>query len=132
MVVYTGAGISTSAQIPDYRGPNGVWTLRDKGQTPEFRVTLEQALPTRGHMAIKALCDAGLCKLVVSTNVDGLHRRSGLTRDQVTELHGNIYRELCWDCNTEYLRHFDTTRPHDNQPVGLEHRTGRKCTTPGQ
>lgn len=127
LVIYTGAGISTSAQIPDYRGPNGVWTLRDKGEAPEFKVTLEQALPTRGHMAIKALVDAGICKYVVSTNVDGLHRRSGLTREQMAELHGNIYREVCWSCHKEYLRHYDTTSSRNGEAKGPDHRTGRKC-----
>ena len=45
-VIFTGAGISTSAKIPDYRGPKGVWTLRDRGEAPKFEITLQQALPT--------------------------------------------------------------------------------------
>lgn len=45
-VVFTGAGISTSAKIPDYRGPKGVWTLRDRGETAKMEITLSQALPT--------------------------------------------------------------------------------------
>lgn len=128
VVVYTGAGISTSAKIPDYRGPQGVWTLRDQGKSASMPITLEQALPTRAHMALKALMDAGLVHYVVSTNVDGLHRRSGLAADQIAELHGNIYREVCATCKTEHLRLFDTTR---NRFASLGHQTGRKCEQPG-
>ncbi len=62
MVAYTGAGVSTSAKIPDYRGPNGVWTMRDKGLSAQFDITLEQALPTPSHMALVKLKEAGLIK----------------------------------------------------------------------
>jgi hypothetical protein len=81
-VAYTGAGISTSAKIPDYRGPQGVWTLREKGLTPKMDVTLNQALPTLGHMALVSLKREGVLKFVVSTNIDGLRRRSGLRADE--------------------------------------------------
>jgi len=124
LVVYTGAGISTSAKIPDYRGPKGVWTLRDKGETPKFEVTMEQALPTTAHMSLLELEKQGIMKFLVSTNVDGLHRRSGISVDKIAELHGNCYLEKCSTCGKEYLRTFD---------VGCttHHKTGRTCDKNG-
>jgi len=122
LVIYTGAGVSTSAKIPDYRGPTGVWSLRDKGLSPNFEITIEQALPTETHMAIKELVKRGICKFVCSTNVDGLHRRSGISENEMSELHGNCYKEYCGKCNKEYLRNFDVTCSIP------DHKTGRKCT----
>ena len=90
-VAYTGAGISTSAKIPDYRGPQGVWTLRDRGETPKMEVTLDQALPTKGHMALVQLKNEGAVKFLTSTNVDGLHRRSGFGAHEMSELHGYVF-----------------------------------------
>ena len=120
-VVYTGAGISTAAKIPDYRGPNGVWTLRAQGKSVEMKINLKQAIPTYSHMALVTLYRAGLLKYIVSTNVDGLHRRSGLPDDCVADLHGNIYREYCPLCNTEYLRSFEVKSNF------VKRNTGRLC-----
>jgi len=123
MVAYTGAGVSTSAKIPDYRGPQGIWTLRDQGKSPHFEVTLEQALPTLTHMALMEWYKAGTLKFLVSTNVDGLHRRSGIPQDGMSELHGNCYLEKCRNvkCKKEFLRTFDASSGRG------DHITGRKC-----
>ena len=125
-VVYTGAGISTSAQIPDYRGPNGVWTLKAKGQMPKMKISLEAATPTYAHMALVALHQAGMLKYLVSTNCDGLHRRSGIPENAISEVHGNIYREYCEDCGAEYIRPFDV-RSKKRQFIQTERKTGRMC-----
>jgi len=129
-VVYTGAGISTSANLGDFRGPNGAWTLRDQGRSHEFKSKdFEQAYPTYAHYALSELVKREIVKYVVSTNMDGLHRRSGVLRNQISELHGNCYRELCSSCNKEYLRGFDTTKSVKNW---RNHITGRKCSCGGK
>lgn len=104
VVIHTGAGISTSAGIPDFRGPNGVWTLEEKGEKPTINIKFEDAVPTKTHMALKALIDAGHVKYIVSQNIDGLHMKSGLGREHISELHGNIFVENCNKCRTQYVR----------------------------
>lgn len=89
VVVYTGAGVSTSAKIPgrrevhvfailtgvDYRGPEGVWTLTKKGITPNKSMSLSQALPTYAHYAITALVKRGAPRrLCISQSSDFSHR----------------------------------------------------------
>jgi hypothetical protein len=88
LVVYTGAGISTAAKIADFRGPNGAWTRRDRGQAPPESISMEAAQPTMAHRALVKLLDSGVLKYVTSQNVDGLHRRSGIKAEQISELHG--------------------------------------------
>jgi len=117
-----GAGISTAASIPDYRGPNGLWTLLEKGQKvklPDFTTVT----PTYSHMALVALVKAGIVTHVVSQNCDGLHLRSGLDRIKLSELHGNCFVEFCTDCSWEYVRFFDVTERSSFR----KHVTGRYC-----
>ena len=116
---YTHIHCSNSCGIPDYRsgmntvlptGP-GVWELRAHGVTAPHgakTVPFLKALPSPTHMAIVCLHKAGLVKLTVSQNVDGLHRRSGLDPSQLAELHGNTNLETCQKCHRQYLRDFET------------------------
>ncbi|KAH8247757.1 hypothetical protein KR038_009627 [Drosophila bunnanda] len=104
VVLHTGAGISTSAGIPDFRGPKGVWTLEEKGEKPDFNVSFDEAKPTKTHMAIIALLESGYVQYVVSQNIDGLHLKSGLDRKFLSELHGNIYIEQCKKCRRQFVR----------------------------
>ncbi|MEW5313793.1 MAG: hypothetical protein WDW38_005330 [Sanguina aurantia] len=107
VMAFTGAGISTSCGIPDFRGPKGVWTLRKKKQPlPQGITPFEFAKPSFTHQAISALVACGKVVLVVSQNVDGLHLRSGVPRDKMAELHGNCFAERCTRCTFEYLRPF--------------------------
>jgi len=121
MVVHTGAGISTSSGIPDFRGPNGVWTAQSKKiPLPTASCAFDQAKPSVTHMALMELEKHGFVKYVVSCNVDCLHLRSGLPQTKLAELHGNCFAERCEKCHFEYIRDFEV------ETVGFK-LTGRRC-----
>jgi NAD-dependent SIR2 family protein deacetylase len=129
MIVFTGAGISTSAGIADYRGPQGQWTLQAKGLPRTMKtVSLLRAVPTPSHMALVSLHQAGILKHLISQNTDGLHRRSGMPPEALSELHGNANRETCNKCGRDYLRDFSC---HKGINIRRDHQTGRKCVSPG-
>ena len=103
LVVFTGAGISTESGIPDFRGPNGVWTRRDKGlPPPRWKVRPDQVRPNLGHMVIRELQDLGIMKFLISQNVDNLHLASGITPDMIAELHGNGNLMRCLECDKQF------------------------------
>ncbi|EFJ49104.1 hypothetical protein VOLCADRAFT_59916, partial [Volvox carteri f. nagariensis] len=122
--VFTGAGISTSCGIPDFRGPNGIWTLRKKKiPIPTDFTPFEYAKPSFTHMAIAALVAAGKVPYVCSQNVDSLHLWSGVPRNRLAELHGNCFAERCTQCRSEYARDFQMETV-DFKP------SGRLCDQP--
>lgn len=143
LVAFTGAGISTAAGIPDFRsGANtvlktgaGAWekhAIIDKARkegkvlnepTNKNRTAVSKALPTKCHMSMVELMNKGLLKHIISQNCDGLHRKSGIPKNQISELHGNTNLEICRDCGAEYLRDFRTRNAQNVK----EHKTGRKC-----
>lgn len=75
-----------------------MWTLEKQGKEVESDMKFEDARPTLTHMALVGLVEAGLVKHVVSQNVDGLHLKSGLSREVLSELHGNMFMEKCEKC----------------------------------
>jgi len=116
VIAFTGAGISTGAGIADFRsglntklptGP-GLWE-RPKCDRPDGNI-LEQcarAAPGRTHRILHSFWKAGILKHIISQNVDGLHRKSGIPASSVSELHGNIFVERCVSCGQEYERDYN-------------------------
>jgi NAD-dependent deacetylase len=121
VVVLTGAGISTGSGIPDFRGPQGVWTLNPKAEKtsniehylndPEVREIAWQtrvhspawtATPNAGHRAVFALEQRGHLHTLVTQNIDGLHLDAGHGRENVIEIHGTMRRAQCWGCKREW------------------------------
>jgi len=125
VVVHTGAGISTAAGIPDFRGPTGVWTLESKGLAPCVNIGFDEAIPTKTHMAILALQQCGIVKFLVSQNIDGLHVRSGYPRSRMSELHGNMFVEKCEKCFHEYFRRYPVS-------TMTQKPTGNMCSQQGK
>jgi len=126
-IIFTGAGISTSAGIPDFRGPEGVWTLRAQGKARTSPSTSSiKAIPTPSHMSIVSLFQSGYLKFLISQNTDGLHRKSGVNPNLLAELHGNSNIEKCDKCGKQYLRDY---RVRNANKVS-DHLTGRKCSKP--
>ncbi|CRL08190.1 CLUMA_CG021003, isoform A [Clunio marinus] len=116
-VVHTGAGISTSIGIPDFRGPNGVWTLEKQGIKPKIDIDFKEAIPSKTHRALKLLVERGYIQFIISQNIDGLHMRSGVKRDSLAELHGNFFVSECPKCKKRFVR--STPSPTVGQkPIG--------------
>jgi NAD-dependent deacetylase len=118
VTVLTGAGISTDSGIPDFRGPQGVWT-KDPGaermftlqaylHDPALRATAWrnraahpawQARPNAGHAALVDLERTGRLVALVTQNIDGLHQRAGSSPERVIEIHGTLSAAECLDCD---------------------------------
>eukprot|EP01132_Coremiostelium_polycephalum_P007639 gene7639-9397_t len=105
IIIYTGAGISTSADLPDFRGPNGCWTKEANKIVDDTKVpSLTEIVPTFAHMAIAKLVELDIVKFVITTNMDNLHLRSGVPVSKIVELHGNSFKERCTVCKKDYYR----------------------------
>jgi len=97
IVVFTGAGISTESGLRDFRGPDGLWTRRDKGLDTPMQDFIG-AEPNTGHQAILELQKLGKLTFLISQNVDNLHLKSGIRPEILAELHGNLARVRCVAC----------------------------------
>jgi NAD-dependent deacetylase len=117
VVVLTGAGISTESGIPDFRGPDGVWTKDPQAEKlsnihyyvadPEIRKKSWQARlahpawtakPNAGHAAIVDLERRGKLHALITQNIDGLHQRAGNSPERVIEVHGTVHDVVCLSC----------------------------------
>jgi mono-ADP-ribosyltransferase sirtuin 6 len=99
-VVFTGAGISTDSGLPDFRGPDGVWTRRDAGlPPPAMSIPMSAVRPNVAHAALVELERMGRLQFLISQNVDGLHLASGFPANKLAELHGNGELVRCLGCD---------------------------------
>jgi len=117
VVVLTGAGISTDSGIPDFRGPQGVWTknpeaekqatiqhyvadkeVRKRAWKSRLETFGQQRAPNAGHLALVALERRGKLDTLITQNVDGLHQAAGSSPARVVEVHGTTREVVCLDC----------------------------------
>ncbi len=117
VTVLTGAGISTESGIPDFRGPNGVWTKDPKAEKlsslqsymgdRDVRVQAWKlrgshpawtAAPNEGHLALAELERKGKVQTLVTQNIDGLHQAAGSSPENLIEIHGTIREVMCMEC----------------------------------
>ena len=135
ITVLTGAGISTESGIPDYRGPQGVWTTDPASMRlvdidayladPQVRRDAWQerlhhaawtATPSPGHRALVELERSGKLRTLVTQNIDGLHQMAG--SQAVLELHGTIRQAKCLECGrrTPMQEQLDRVRAGEADP----------------
>ncbi|MDA0360188.1 MAG: NAD-dependent deacetylase [Proteobacteria bacterium] len=129
IVILTGAGVSTNSGIPDFRGPQGVWTknplaekmsdIRFYMSDPEVRRLAWQsrlqhpaltAVPNVAHDAISAFEGTGKLTCLVTQNIDGLHQAAGNTPGKVIEIHGTIHYVVCMSCKKRTIMKDELTR----------------------
>jgi NAD-dependent deacetylase len=137
VLVLTGAGISTDSGIPDFRGPNGVWTKNPAAEktatlshymsNPEVRKQawrnrvdspMWESEPNIGHHAIVELERRGKLLALVTQNVDGLHLKAGSDPERVIEVHGNTREVVCMQCGetAPMQRALDRVRAGEEDP----------------
>ncbi len=117
VTVLTGAGVSTPSGIPDFRGPNGLWT-KDPGAAAMFDIESYRAdpdlrrrawanrrdhpawtaEPNPAHEAFVRLEQRGRLRALLTQNIDGLHQRAGSDPGKVIELHGTLFFSACLEC----------------------------------
>jgi len=110
-ICFTGAGLSTSAGLGDYRGKRGKWTLEGRGIDTPYTTVYEELRPTFAHEAVAKLVDMGKIAYVVSQNADGLHHLSGIPYTKLSDVHGSAFTEYCPSCSARYVR--ETYVPED-------------------
>ena len=133
VLVITGAGVSAESGIPTFRGKDGYWRNLDPSKlaTPaafardpklvwewyrERRQRIRKAQPNSAHRAIAKLSAAGDF-LLVTQNVDDLHRRAGLPVEKMVQIHGDIFMTRCSRCDfTRYEHEYEYEHEHRSLP----------------
>ena len=134
-LIFTGAGVSTASGIPDFRGPQGVWTRRKPVYFQDFLTSeaariehwdyklegwdgFRTAQPNAVHHAIVALERAGKVLMVLTQNIDGLHALAGTSAERLIELHGTNLLVECVSCKarSDPEPHFEYFRVHRQPP----------------
>jgi NAD-dependent deacetylase len=135
-LIFTGAGISTGSGIPDFRGPQGVWTRRQPVYFQDFMTSepariehwdyklegwdgFRAARPNAVHEAIVRLERAGKVLAVVTQNIDGLHALAGTSAERLVELHGTNLLVECQSCKSrsDPEPHFEFFRSNRKPPL---------------
>lgn len=141
ILLFTGAGISTTSGIPDFRGPDGVWKRRQPFYFDDFlrseasRIehwdfklegwpALRNARPTPVHEAIVQLEQDERVEMVVTQNIDGLHSRAGTTPARLVEIHGTNTHVECLTCG-------DRSEPDPHFEAFADTRIPPRCTCGG-
>ena len=138
VAVLTGAGVSTDSGIPDFRGPQGIWTKNPAAEKlstyqaymadPELRrrswhTRLEHpawaAEPNPAHRALARLACSAIDTQVITQNIDGLHQRAGTPHERVIELHGTMFAVVCTTCGdrTDMAAALDRVRAGEDDPA---------------
>jgi NAD-dependent deacetylase len=134
IVALTGAGISTESGIPDFRGPDGVWTRDPRAERlsnigyyvadpsirrESWRRRAEHpawsAEPNAGHLALVDLERSGRLDVLVTQNIDGLHLLAGTSSDRLIEIHGTIRDTACLSCGDRRPMAETLARVHDGE-----------------
>lgn len=122
IIVLLGAGISTNAGIPDFRGPEGLYRTNEGSEAelenmltlsyfkehPEFLIDFNNIFfsktyePTFSHMALSQLCKAGKITRIYTQNIDGLEEKAGIPEDKIIYCHGNLKTAKCCECGKQY------------------------------
>jgi len=131
-IALTGAGVSTESGIPDFRGPDGLWTKNPELERKEYEIyekflldprgywidvmeerrifgDIENAMPNPSHYALAELERMNIIKYIITQNIDNLHQKAG--SKNVIDFHGNISRLRCIKCGNVYdIKEFDIQR----------------------
>ncbi len=150
VVALTGAGISTESGVPDFRGPQGLWTKNPKAEKlsnihyymsdPEVRKLAWQqrldhpawqAQPNAGHRALAALERTGRLHALITQNIDGLHQKAGNSTQKVIEVHGTVHEYVCMTCDNRgpMAVVLDRVRAGEEDPACLQCRGILKSAT---
>jgi NAD-dependent deacetylase len=146
-IVLTGAGMSTESGIPDFRGPDGIWTKNPEAEMEAYRAyddlrrdpkthwekqlnptgfyslfmeEMGKANPNPGHYALADLEKMGIIKLAITQNVDGLHQKAG--SQNVIEYHGGLWKLRCMSCGSRFPQN-----EYDLQKLKRENQLPPRC-----